>query len=334
MKFDITRQSIFSVLLTLVVMSVVGLCALVNIESSEGVIYLTESLLGEPIVQLQRSHPTLSAIFSAIAVLSSAVWLGRVATVFNLYGISTTIQLFITGSLMWCAVACEEYLLASIIASLTSLAIGHMLRIVKVKDLADTFNAWIALSLLPLIYPPSVVMWLSLPIILITTDASLRVAIVSIVGLLLIPLATIYIYWLCGADFLATLASNVDMLTANANLLSTATIPIFQTAMLGISALLAIISLVWIGGLIHRTRVRFTIIFTLILCAACTIFIPSFTMLSLPLLAPPLALAASFALARLRGIVATITYILFIILLLLLMFSPIYLPLEQLAHSL
>ncbi len=327
MKFDITQQPVFTTLITTLIISAVGMFALLHLEPSTFDLVESPSLLGHVVSDFQLSHPTFAACIAAVVIFLAALWLGRIIAVSNLYSLNTSIQLQTLTILMWSSAIGDKFLLSSLITALTAYALGSVLLSVRNIEHGNTFNAALALSLLLTLYTPSVVLWPFIPIILIIKGITLRELIIAVAGLLLPISGVLYIYWLVGADFVQTAQSLYQMLMSDSQLFEVNSIPLFSTIIFGLSLLLTLLSLLLITGNIHKTMARIKISVVTLIAAALTLLIPSASGLTAPLLAPGLGLFAAFGMALLRGYKANIVYLLFLLLLLASFFIPLDLPL-------
>ncbi len=331
MKFDITQQSPFISLVTLFFISVVGVFALVGIDPVGVDTVVGGSLLDGFGVEFQRTCPVGSAIIASGLIVSSSIWLGYIISMQNLYGVSTSIQLFVICALLWCATLGESYLLPAIVAALSVQVVGSLLRSVRSNNYSGyILNASLSLSLLPALYAPSVVMLLFLPIFWIIIGVTLRELIVSLVGALLPFGWVVYLFWLCGHDFMATLSDFGSMVMTPMGLFEIGDLPLFQTVIVAISLLISLLSLLFISGANPHIRRRFMIVTVLGISSLLSIVVPSATLLSVALAAPALALLTSLGLVQLRGVATNTLYFVYLVLLVASMFIPLYLHLEPL----
>lgn len=328
MKFDIIRQQVFTSLVTLFVMSLAGVFVLlVGVHSSLELV-ANESLLGGYIIDFQHSHVAWSAIISSAMIFISAVKLGRVVSTQNLFEVSTSIQLPLIGVMMWCVTLGADFLLSATVVTLSATIVREFLLAMRNTNyLPNLFNAALALSLLPLIYTPAAMMWIIVPFILLWVGVTLREWIVGVVGLLL-PVAIVsYIFWLCGAELLLPVESMAAMFVEWSTLADISGIMLFRSLIIAVALLLTLLSMVWVKNALYKNRRRMHITLITILFALSTLVTPSATLLSFALLAPPLAITTAYAAVNLRGTVANILYFTFLALLVLSMFTPLYLPL-------
>ncbi len=325
MKFDITQQRAFSTLVTIIIMSILGVMALLRIEAAASNIIVSDSLLGGFISEFQHSHTPLSAIVAAVAILYSSIWLGHIVSQLNLFGLNTSIQLYVISALFWCIIYGDDFLLSTAVATLMTQATGYLLRAVRSNNnLSHIFNAALSLSIIPTLYTSSAIVWGILPIMLIIMGVTFREAIITLVGLALPCLAVLYFYWLHGAEFVDTARSIYAIFMEDSNLFEITEIALFKGSTIALALLLSILSIFWLEGNIHRNQVRLIVCAALSMGAMLSLLSPSANMLTLPLLAPPLAILTSYAMASMRGVVANSVYFLLLILLLAELFYPLY----------
>lgn len=274
----------------------------------------------------------LSAIFVSLAIFVSTLRLGRIASMHNLFSGSTSIHLPLLGLLMWCVVLNGEYLLSTIVLLVVCRILGFLLFAVRNNSsVAYLFNASLALAILPLFYPSAIALWVVMPIVLILSGATWREWVASLAGLVISFGGVSYIYWLCGYDLLyvgQTIAATLQ--DSSFPLTEFHTILPFRGVVMLISILLSLISPLWFDGLVPRTRSRLQILFILFLTLSAAFALPSSTLMSFTIISPLVALLLTFCMVQLRGGVISILYFILLLLTLLSMLIPLYLPLEQL----
>ncbi|MFI3280055.1 MAG: hypothetical protein SNG49_07255 [Rikenellaceae bacterium] len=331
MKFNITRQQVLPSLATLFFTCLIGVYSLIMGEHTGVGLAPCGSMLGGYVTDFQNAHRVLSAIGVGIVIFLLAINLGGLVSRNNLYSTTTHIQIPLLGMLLWAVCLNEEFLLSVLLAAFCAQIVGGFL--ISVRNgliLGPLFNASLLLSLLPLFYPSAVVMWGVVPIALILINVTSREWIVSFFGLLL-PIATLsYIYWMMGEDLLFVGRTMLEQLLHPSNLFSLSVILPFRFLIVALGLLLSLFSLLWVGGDVHKSRVRLQIIIVMFLASLATIVSPSATMLTLPLVTPMTVVLASLALVNLNGRVVNFIYFLIMALLLLAFFVPQYvtLPLD------
>ncbi len=328
MKFNIIRQQVLPSLLTLFVTCLVGMFSLLAREYVGVGLDSGSSMLGAYITDFQNNHRVWSAIITSLVIFLLSLNLGGLISRSNLYSTTTHIQIPLLGMVLWAACLNEQYLLSVLLAAFSAQVIGGFL--VSVRNglvLAPLFNASMLLSILSLLYPAAVVLWLAVPICLIFINVTGREWIVSLLGLLL-PLATLsYIYWMLGEEFLFVSRTMLGLLLTPSSLFALGAILPYRFLIVATMLLLALFSLLWAGGDIHKSRVRLQIIIVMFFASVATIVVPSATLLTLPLLAPMCVVLASLALVNLSASVVNVVYFMTLALLFLSFFFPQVLPL-------
>ncbi len=330
MKFDITQQQPFPSLVTLFCISVLGVCALFFGEHTLFDLTISDSILGGYISVFQASHNTLSIVISTAIIFFVALRLSLVASMFNIFGATTSIHLPLLGVLLWSVVLSGEYLLSSILVLLMSLCIIELILAVRNNSpVSHIFNASLWLSLLPFLYNAAVGLWVAVPLILIFIGATWREWVASLSALIVAAGGISYIYWLTGED-IEYVGERILEILSSPTFEFNDTIMLFRVVILLLTVVLSLLSLLWFGSGVPRTRARLNIIFTLFVVTLSTVVIPSSSPLSLVIAAPMIALLTTLAMVRMRGGVVNIIYFSLLTLLLLAIFTPLYLPLEQL----
>ncbi|MFI3323217.1 MAG: hypothetical protein SNI45_02110 [Rikenellaceae bacterium] len=328
MTFDIRRQSVLTSLTTLFVMCVAGFIALYYGDHISSESIPNSSLLGGYVTSFQQMYPLWGAALTALIIFYSSYWLGRNLSTQNVYSSSVSLQLPLLGAMGWSVVLSGDALLSSLIFSTMTIAVGALQRTVRHGNtLPQLFNATLALSLLSLLYPPTIMVWLSMPILLLVIGEPFRSWIVAFVGLLFVPLFVFYIFWLFGDDFMEAPQQCWNYYITFSGLLDFRLVMPFRYAIMLLAVILALLSTLWLNGSVQRTRVRLQICFILLLASIVSFATPSATMLSFGLLAPVAAVLMTLSLTNVKPLVANITYLLVLALVALSLFTPLYLSL-------
>ncbi len=315
-------------LITLFVMCVVGAVALYHGDHIAFEPIPNGSLLGGYVTSFQCEHPLWGSMLTALIIYCSSFWLGRNLSTQNVYSSSVSLQLPLLGAIGWSVVLSGDALLTSLIFSTMVIAVGALQRTVRHGNtLPQLFNATLALSLLPLLYPPSIMLWLAVPILLLIIGGTMRSWIVAFVGLMFVSLFTFYVFWLVDGSFLEPFEQCWRYYITFSGLLDFRTIMPFRYAIMLLAVVSALISTLWLNSSVQRTRVRLQVCFVLLLASLVSFATPSATMLSFGLLAPVAAVLMTLTLTNVKRLVANIIYILMLVLIALSLFTPLYLPL-------
>ncbi len=336
MKLDITRQQPFPSLVTIFVTSIIGMFVLIGGHHLLFEFPSVDSLLGDYILSFQQSHRVSSSILTTCIILCSSLILSRVASMHNLFSDSTSIHIPILGVMLWCVVLNDEYLISVLTLQLIIWVVQSMFFAMRNNSsVVHLFNASLALGLLPLLYPSGAALWVALPIILMLSSGTWRESLSIVAGLILSLGGVSYIYWLCGYNILYVSQTIIDTIVDSTfPLLSFHTILLYRVVIFLVISILALVSPLWFGFSLPRSRGRLQGLYTLLVVSLLTYLLPSSTMLTFVILAPIVALLATFTMVRLRGSVVSVIYLILLFMLLFSMFAPQYIPIEQLIKML
>ncbi len=289
----------------------------------------SDSFFGAQINLFQSQNPFWAASLSSLMIFLSVRKLARVVSTQNIFGVTSSIHLPIIGVLLWAVTLSESYLLTALVATLSSVVVGGFVLSVRGSEhYAALFNASLTLSLLSLLYAPALVMLALAPTAMFILRATLREWIVTVFGLLLPISLVAYIYWLGGADFTYVYSCVAQGFVSHSHLLDFRILLLFRTVIVALALLLSLISIAWFkSNNAFKARARLQIIASTVIISLLTLLAPSASLLSFALVAPAVAILASFTMVHLRGRVANVLYFIFLTLLVLAMFTPLYLPL-------
>lgn len=318
MRFDITRQQLFGSLITLLLLVV---CLIIRLSSGNFAPIETveiDSILGKFICGLQGSYPKMSIIAFSLLTLYTAISVGRMGAKNSLFGDSCMLPISILALWLGSVSLNSCYLLSSILMVLFYLAITNIFSSVRIDDVTSRlFDAALYMGIMPLLYAPSIVLWVIIPLVLITLRRTYREAFASLIGLCVAPFAYLYIRWFQGDPFSESIDRFMETLTTHAHFELPTEVPIIRCVVCGAWLLIVgfgIFSAVTMEAP-KRVKVRKTALILLTLSICSTALLPSFSpMLTISLASVCATLLATFSLMRLRGMVATIIYFVLIVL--------------------
>ena len=314
-------------LATLVVVSIVGVVSVSSSNFTNIEMVSSPSLFSPFLGQLQSTNRVLAIMVATYFVVASSFSLGQLASRYKLYERAYFIQLPLSAILSWGVAQSSEYLLSSVIIFVMVRFVGSLFRAVRSDvSVAPIFDASLWLSLLPLLYAPAVLLWIIMPIFLLTISITSREWIISFVGLLVAPLVALYVSWLRGGEFGDIAIDYWSQLRSNSHLMSIERIPLLELSMIAISLLLSVIGMfiATFSECHPRTKVRLAMLSLMVVICSASLLLPSSSLISITLMVPALALLSALSLVRLHGLFVNLLYLALVVLFFLNTLVPVY----------
>lgn len=216
MQINIARQPFVPAFLTLLTLTIVVACTLpvptgiMATQTIGGSDTIVPGLLLMPpnaaIAAFQAAHPIWSQVFAGMLMLFAGMSIGRLTVRYNLYSVSTCLAIPLFAILICSLGTGSDYLTGFLSVALTALATKNLGRACTNGYGFDAlFRAALYLGLLVLIAPAALPMLLMLPLGVLVFRRTLREAVVTLAGLLFVPLIVCYVNWGLGGSFAAPL---------------------------------------------------------------------------------------------------------------------------------
>ena len=319
MQLSIVRQTpVASILLMLLLVSVAFVRFAIAPYGDELVVGGLATF-GEWVDAFQSSRPILGWIISAAVVMLSSVAVGRIATSFGLYRVRTTISIP-----LYAVVACGIFISTNslatalaayfVVLSMRYLCGGY----VRGADLNFAFYAGICAGIAPMLYAPSALFVLLLPVAIVLFGLTWREVVVMLAGLLLPAAASCYVGWLCGADFWTPVTALFEAMALPSGYTPWGSESVVALLMMGLLAFAIVCGVATFVGDTRSVAIRPRTIFVFnivaLALAIAAFVIPSATVGVYMLVAAPAALLIPFLLLHLRDRVSDLIIILFLVL--------------------
>lgn len=324
MKFDLARQPIVPAFFTLFILAWVAVGITPSLPSVEmgadlGVSGGSPSplrlLMPSTMVDaFSMAHPSWSAFLTLLAFLFSGVTLGRQAIRYNLYTVGTCISVPLYLFIILC-VGVEALSLKSIFGTmLFAFAMKNFYRMFRTGDTFDAnFRAAFYLSAMLMLMPKSLPVALLLPYALFLFHRTLREAVVTLAGLCFFPFVWCYLNWMMGGEFLAPCLELWSGWSQGAFFDTFSLLNPLQFVGLGVVLLLDLMSVYLFLSDIYGvgTKPRYLLLFTIgaFLLSLSVVFMPSFGVEDLLLLAVPSAMLMPCLFIRVSRLVSTTLYL-------------------------
>lgn len=206
MKFDVVRQPLLAAFLTLLAFAVVAAIHAGDTHVTATAVGEAPSLLGNVLTRWQATSPYLAAITGTLLLFYAGIILGRVTVRYSLYSVHTFLTIPLFGMLAAAFAADSIFLVGCLLCLLLTLCVRNYYASFRngAYGFDRIFRASLYLGILPLLYAPSLLLGLVIPVSFAIFKRSAREQLVGIAGYLL-PLVTwSYLYWAAGNGFLDT----------------------------------------------------------------------------------------------------------------------------------
>ncbi len=324
MKFDITRQQLFTSLIVSIIIIVAYTIRLTHGEFTSLEQTTTHSLVSNYIMEFQSQHSFWSVVIAVGLTLWTTFGLGGVINRVNLYERSCLLPITLCG--MWiCTPAISvDYLINAISVFVFYRALRSLFKSVRAQDATDPlFTSALYLGILPILYPPAITLWAAMPIVIIMLGRTMREGVVTFLGMMIAPFTYLYVGWLCGDDFLAPINESCNLLMASSNYVIPNQLPLIKV----VAAVLMIVSTCYgvlafiTNNFTHKSRSRLLVVFLSTIAIVSTLLLPSVSILTLVLLAPCVAIFSTLAMLNMKPYIANILYLILLVLIILNIFN-------------
>jgi hypothetical protein len=246
--------------------------------------------LGSYLQAWGAQFPTISAIVWCITVIYGGMTIGRCGIRYSIYPAYTVIGMPIFGIIATGVMASHQMLLASAALLTIVLPTKYMLRyIMLTTSYSDLSLAMLYFGLLPAIYAPTAILYVALPIAVLSIKAHWRDWLTAVSSLLFPLFALCYWSWCAGDGFLAPAfqAHEAAFASSGFEVLSMAGMAGFGIILLVVVMVMASLSVMLSDKYALNGRARAAMQFNLImiLLMSATFIVPSATIISLSLLA-------------------------------------------------
>lgn len=213
----VVRHRILDLAATLLVIAIVTTLRSALLPAGDETIPNTYTPIGELLQSLQGSVPTLSTIIWGVLLFFAALDVGRFGPKFSLYPAYTLMAIPIFGVLAGGVMVSGDYLLSAVAMWVMLIGTKYLIRcIMRTDSFNDLSLAMLYYGALPLIVAPTALLYVVLPIIILTVRSTWRDWVVAVASLLFPLLSVCYWNWCAGNGFL-TMAEQIydSMLTAS-----------------------------------------------------------------------------------------------------------------------
>lgn len=271
-----------------------------------------ESMVARWIYGWQLEYKLITSIMIGGTVGLLSVKLGQLASRYNLYGFSSHMAMELYPLLLMAIMVNVSSLKGCIVASLILFSMARYFKSYRAANCAgELLNGGVALGGVALLYPPAIVLWAVVPVMVMLFDRTLREVIVAHLALLIVPFAYIYIKWLWGGDLSELFGELLTSITYSSGFSIVDSFSIVSIVMLALVLYVTINAMFFISTLENtvkaKRRLRLIAIYALVTIIMAVI--PSADSSTFGLLAIPASILIPIIMSRLGRAMSFIIYI-------------------------
>lgn len=283
--------------------------------------------IGAWVDSFQSAYPIWGWILSAVVMIMNGVAIGKLTTALGLYHIRTTVSIP-----LYAIISCGIFIASdSLVVALATYFTVQMFRYlcggyVRGTDFNYAFYAGLCAGLAPLLYAPTTLLVILLPIAILMFGFSWREVVVMTIGLIFPLGATSYIDWLMGGEFSATAIGLLNALVYPCDYTPWASESVVALTMMGLAAFATICSIAAFVGekrsVSVRPRTIITFCIILLIVAGSLFLLPSATAGLFAIVAIPISILIPIFLMRLSDDASSLVILALILLVILHCFIP------------
>ncbi|MFI3304220.1 MAG: hypothetical protein SNF68_01650 [Rikenellaceae bacterium] len=268
----------------------------------------------EPLIEWQPSHPLLTLLISAALVVLGAVNTMSLTIKFNLFSAVTHIPSIIYTSVLVAIITPSQMILAPLTALLTIMSLNKIYdSYTSNLSAPQIYSGCFWIGVLPLIYPSMLPLLLSFFGVMVVLDRGGRELFLAGWAMATPFVLVLYAAWFCDISIWGLIAEYFVNLVRLPYSFAGEIVPILYILL---SAGLSVYSVVMIDeiSLAFHSRQRIIFTVTLAVIPICSILFPLFTPAHYAVVAAPAAITLTTAFLELDKLKATIAYVTFIVL--------------------
>ena len=252
----------------------------------------TPTPIGIFLQNLQTKIPTLSAVIWALCAMFAGLGVGRYAAKYSIYPAYTLMAIPVLGVMATAVIVSGDYLVSSAVLLLMLHATKYIHRcVMRSKSFGDISLAMLCYGVIPLVFAPAAILYVTLPILILVLYNSWRNWLVAVSSLIFPLLSVSYWSWCAGEEFLssAQLIYNSALAGSEFHLFSTLNLASILLLGVVIMMVLCAMSLIISDRYSLKVNSRAAMRFNLFMMLVCIgmFFLPSatattFAMISLP----------------------------------------------------
>lgn len=263
----------------------------------------TATPIGIMLQNLQTKIQTLAAIVWALVAMFAGLSVGRYAAKFSIYPAYTLMAIPVLGVMATAVIVSGDFLVSSVALLLMLYAIKYLHRgVMRTKGFGDLSLSMLCFGALPLVFAPSAIFYIALPVLVMVVHHSWREWVVAMGSLLFPLLAVCYWSWCAGEDFLQPAEQIYVAVTTNSEFHIFSTLNPASILLLGVVIMMVLcaISLIISDRYSLKVNSRAVLRFDSLLMAVCIVMflLPCSTATTFALIAVPVAMLVPLIFVR------------------------------------
>ena len=291
----VVQHRILDLTATLFIIVVITTLRAVFMPSGDESIPNTITPIGNILQHMQEGMPTLSVLVWGITLMFASLDAGRYGPKFSLYPAYTLMAIPVFSVVASGVMVGGDHLLSAAMLLLMLLGSKYLLRCIMHSDnFSDLSLSMLCYGTLPLMFAPAALLYVALPILILTVRNTWRDWVVAVVSLLFPLLSVCYWGWCAGYDFLAAAEQIHSSMFTPSEFSFFSTLNLAGIALLGVIILMVLcaISLIISDRYSIKVKSRAVMRFNAMMLGVviAMFFLPGSTASVFALLATPIAL--------------------------------------------
>ena len=299
----VTQHRIFDLAITLFIIAILSTLRAKLLPVGDESIANTPTPIGIWLQNLQEKIPTLSAIVWCISVMFAGLSIGRHAAKYSIYPAYTLMAIPILGVMAAAVIVSGDYLVSCAVLLLMLHATKYLHRcMMRTKSFSDLSLAMLCYGMIPLVFAPAALLYVTLPILVLTLYNSWRNWVVAVSSLVFPLLSVSYWGWCAGEGFLSAAELIYNSLLTNSEFHLFSTLNPASILLLGVVILMIMcaVSLIFSDRYSLKVNSRAVMRYTSLLLAVCIalFFLPSSTATTFAMISVPVAVLVPLIFVR------------------------------------
>lgn len=302
-KKRVVRHRILEVATTLLVIVIITTLRAALLPAGDEVAANTETPIGIYLQSLQGSIPTLAIFIWAFSLLFGGLDAGRFSSGYSIYPAYTLMAIPVFGIIAGGVMVSSEYVLSAVVMAVMLLATKYLLRcIMRTDSFSDLSLAMIYYGVLPLMFAPSALLYLTLPLMILVARSSWRDWVVAVTSLIFPLLSVCYWSWCAGEGFLSPAEMIYTSALTSSEFSFYSTINPAGIVILGVAIVMVLCAVILIlsekYSLKVKSRAAMRFIALLLIVCVGMFFLPSATATTFVIVAVPAAILTPLIFVR------------------------------------
>ncbi|MFI3318861.1 MAG: hypothetical protein SNH88_06705 [Rikenellaceae bacterium] len=214
---------------------------------------------------IQQEYPIVATILGMVLIIYSARRVSNAAHRMHLYERSNNLPFIMMVITTLSILSSQYYLTTALTATFATAALDLTLSSYQNSNQNDTlFGAGFTLGLLPLLYPPAIILMPMMVLTIVLFSRTLRESIIYTIGIIIPFTALMYINWLAGFKVITLIDGFIFTITHEIGFYIKSIDNYITWALISLFALLILLSVVFMGQITDRRRAKFRLFYIFI----------------------------------------------------------------------